>query len=326
MPMKVMTVSGPVDVQDIGLCDAHSHVWIEPVHGGDRNAPQLTAEKAIREELKEYRASGGGGIIDCQPAAECGRNGNMLARLAAASGVHIVASTGFHLRRYYGRQAAIWQATAAEAAELFIAEIRHGLSETRETERVPASAGMTSASAGIYPGLIKIAGEAEMAGNRRELLEAAAEASKQTGYAIEMHTEKGSAVEEYLQFFSDQDLSPERLVFCHVDKRPDFGLHAELASAGAMLEYDTFYRPKYGPEENVWPLVEKMVQDGYGESLALATDMAESGMWQHLGGQPGLVAFMTQIKARLESLALTEAAIHNLLGGNILRRLATAVD
>jgi phosphotriesterase-related protein len=181
--------------------------------------------------------------------------------------------------------------------------------------------------------LIKIAGEATMAQTQREhgvenlgLLEAAAEASKQTGYAIEMHTEKGSAVEEFLQFFVAQNLSPQRLVFCHVDKRPDFGLHAELAAAGAMLEYDTFYRSKYGPDKNVWPLIEKMVHAGYGAYLALATDMAESSMWQRLGGQPGLVAFMTQIKARLESVALEEKTIHRLLGGNILRRLATAVE
>jgi len=313
-PPRVMTVLGPVSPQEIGLCDAHSHVWIEPVPGGDRNAPQLLDAGPIIQELKEYRASGGSGIVDCQPGADCGRNGNMLARLASASGVHIVACTGFHLRRYYGPQAKLWELTAEEAINFFTGEIRQGLVETRAAERA------------VFPGFIKIAGEATMAGNRRELLKAAAGASKQTGYAIEMHTEKGSAVEEYLQFFIDQDLAPERLVFCHVDKRPDFALHTQLADAGAMLEYDTFYRPKYGPNENVWPLVERMVGAGYGDSLALATDMAESSMWRRMGGQPGLTAFMTQIQARLESMDLAEETIRKLLGGNIVRRLATAVD
>ena len=312
-PSRVMTVLGPIGWQEIGLCDAHSHVWIEPVPGGDPNTPQLFDEKPITEELIEYREAGGSAIIDCQPAY-CGRNGNVLARLATASGVHIVACTGFHLRRYYGPQAIPWSLTTEQAAELFIGEIRRGLSETREAERI------------VFPGFIKIAGEATMAQTQHDLLEAAAEASKQTGYAIEMHTEKGSAVEAFLQFFVDQDLDPQRLVFCHVDKRPDFGLHAELAESGAMLEYDTFYRPKYGPDENVWPLIEKMVYAGYGAHLALATEMAESRMWQRLGGQPGLVAFMTQIKARLESLELEENTIHHLLGGNILERLAAAVD
>ncbi len=306
---RVMTVLGPIGPQEIGLCDAHSHVWIEPVPGGDPNAPQLFDEEPITQELREYREAGGSAVVDCQPAA-CGRNGNVLARLAEASGVTIVACTGFHLRRYYGPQTQLWRLTAEQAAELFIGEIRHGLSETREAERI------------VFPGFIKIAGEAAMAQTRHELLEAAVEASKQTGYAIEMHTEKGSAVEAFLQFFVDQDLDPQQLVFCHVDKRPDFGLHAELAASGAMLEYDTFYRPKYGPDENVWPLVEKMVHAGYDAHLALATDMAESRMWQRLGGQPGLVAFITQIKARLESMALEEETIQRLLGGNILERLA----
>ena len=55
-PRRVMTVLGAIDPNEIGLCDAHSHVWIERVPGGDRNAPQLLDEKRITERtLKEYR-------------------------------------------------------------------------------------------------------------------------------------------------------------------------------------------------------------------------------------------------------------------------------
>lgn len=309
----VMTVLGPVNAQDIGLCDAHNHVWIEPVPGGDPAAPQLVQEEPLRAELRAYRAAGGSAIVDCQPGAACGRNGTVLARLAEASGVHIIASTGFHLRRYYPPGAPLWDMTAEAASDYFISEVRQGLSETRDADRV------------VLPGLIKIAGEAAMDANRRELLEAAAETSKQTGRAIEMHTEKGAAVEEYLHFFVEQGLPAEKLIFCHMDKRPDAALHAQLAAAGAMLEYDTFYRPKYNPEENAWPLVEKMVAAGYGQALALATDMAESSMWQQLGGQPGLTAYVTQIQPRLQQMGLPQETIRQLLGGNIVRRLATAV-
>jgi len=107
-----------------------------------------------------------------------------------------------------------------------------------------------------------------------------------------------------------------------VDKRPDFGFHEAMAKTGAMLEYDTFFRPKYKPEINVWPLLEKMLAAGLSSQIVLATDMADSNMWAAFGGQPGLAAFINGIRARLEETAVPVSIIQDLMGGNIARRLA----
>lgn len=311
MSSQIITVLGPVPAEAFGYTDAHNHAWIEPVAGADPEAPQLDDPARIVEELKAYRAAGGSGLVDCQPGG-CGRNGNALARLAEESGVHIVASTGFHRRRYYGPEAPLWGMTAEATCDYFVSEIRRGLSETRHGERP------------VRPGLIKVACEATLAETPRHLLAAAADAARTTGYAVEVHTEKGAAVEDILGFFVARGLTPSRLIFCHVDKRPDFGLHSELATAGVMLEYDTFFRPKYDPERLLWPLLGQMVGAGHARRLALATDMADSAMWSAFGGAPGLAAFLTTIKPRLEELEVDEASIKHLLGGNIIRRLAIA--
>jgi phosphotriesterase-related protein len=137
-----------------------------------------------------------------------------------------------------------------------------------------------------------------------------------------MHTERGAAIEDFLSFFAGRGVDPGRLVFCHVDKRPDFGLHREMALAGVMLEYDTFFRPKYDPENNVWPLLEQMTAAGLVGSVALATDMADPELWARLGGRPGLVAFLSEIRPRVAGFGLPDADIEGLLGGNIARRLA----
>ncbi len=121
---------------------------------------------------------------------------------------------------------------------------------------------------------------------------------------------------------SSRDFSPNRLVFCHVDKRADFGLHLSMAQAGVVLEYDTFYRPKYDPEANVWALLPQMIDAGLASNVALATDMAGGELWSRLGVGPGLTAFFTQIRARLETLGVAPAAIRDLMGGNIAARLA----
>lgn len=368
-----MTVLGRVGPEALGVVDAHSHLYIAPVPGGAADAPVLTDVEGVARELAIFRGMGGGAVVDCQPGG-CGRDGRVLRRLSAETGVHVVASTGFHRRVYYPPNAPLFDLSATAAADYFLSEIRDGLVETRGEEPFPAEPVPLPLGRGlgggpvppplgrglgggglendpwpspqpspdgrgseepspqpspwgrgggpVYPGVIKIAAEATLDASPLALFEAAAEVCKATGYAIEMHTERGAAVEEFLAFFGGRGVSPRRLVFCHVDKRPDFGLHRELAQAGVLLEYDTFYRPKYEPERGVWPLLREMAAAGLAGQVALATDMADPALWAELGGGPGLAGIFTVIRPRLERLSLSEDAIAGLLGGNIAARLA----
>lgn len=306
-----MTVFGPVPAAALGVVDAHSHLFIAPVPGGAADTPVLTDTDAVAHELAAFRAAGGGAVVDCQPGG-CGRDGRVLRRLSQQSGVHVVAATGFHRRRYYPPDAPLFALSAEAAAERFRDEIVNGLVETRgETSPV------------VHPGVIKIAAEAGLDASPLALFEAAAAVARETGYAVEMHTERGAAVEAFLAFFGGQGLSPRQLVFCHVDKRPDFGLHRELARAGVLLEYDTFFRSKYDPEGNVWPLIRRMAAAGLAGQVALATDMADPALWAEMGGAPGLLGFFTIVGDGLARLGLPPETIAGLMGGNIAKRLAT---
>jgi hypothetical protein len=125
-----------------------------------------------------------------------------------------------------------------------------------------------------------------------------------------------------VEFFRRPPVDLGRLVICHIDKRPDAGLHTELAQAGIMLEYDTFFRPKYQPEQNLWPLITSMLAGGWAGSLALATDLADGALWQRIGGGPGLLGFAVEIKRRLEDMQIRPEVVSGLLGNNIASRLA----
>lgn len=151
-------------------------------------------------------------------------------------------------------------------------------------------------------------------------------ASIESGYKIEMHTEKGAGVENFLDMFSKLGLPLDRLVICHIDKRPDPGLHQELAQAGCLLEYDTFFRPKYHPEKNLWKLIPEMIKAGYHKSVALATDLADKKMWESMGEGPGLAGFIHQIKKRMEMEITEGSIITDLMGGNINRCLAVNIE
>ena len=328
---RVMTVLGPVSPDDLGVVDAHSHLYIARVEGGAADAPVLVDEEGVARELNAFRAAGGGGVVDCQPGG-CGRDGRVLRRLSARTGIHVVASTGFHRRRYYPPDAPLFALSAEAAAGVFGDEIARGLVETRgdngrqTTDHALGAAAIDRPSSVVFPGVIKIAAEASLDESPRALFEAAAAVARETGTAIEMHTERGAGIADFLAFFGGQGVSPRRLVFCHVDKRPDVGLHRELAQAGVMLEYDTFFRPKYEPERGVWPLIGAMAAAGLAGQVALATDMADPGLWAELGGGPGLPASFATIKARLARMGLPPQAIAGLLGGNIAARLAVVEE
>lgn len=305
----VTTVLGTVPLAELGVTDAHNHVWIEPVRGAVDDSPVLNQYNGILAELEDYHKAGGSAILDCQPGG-CGRNAVILADLSLTSGVTLVCSTGFHRKRYYPPDYWLWNASPEEAADYFTAELTESVEETR------------SQPFKVKAGFIKIACEASLADTPMNLLQGAAMAAAATKTALEVHTERGAGAETILEYFLSRGVVADQVVLCHLDKRPDIGLHTELIQAGALLEYDTFYRPKYDPETNLWPLIEKMANAELDHGIALATDMAESSTWAHLGGGPGLTGLLAVIQPRLVSFGLSAEAIDRLLGKNITQRLA----
>jgi 5-phospho-D-xylono-1,4-lactonase len=305
----VMTVQGPVAYEGLGITDAHNHVWIGAVLGADPASPVLDQYEEIVRELREYHEAGGTSLLDCQPAG-AGRNGNKLRNLSAASGVNVIACTGFHRKKYHSDESQLRQNGAERFSDFLCTELEHGLEESSDS---PSP---------IKAGFIKIALEAAWEDCPREAMDGAAAAALRTGAVVAIHTEKGSLAERVCTYFGDMKVAARQLVLCHMDKRPDARLHMALADTGVMLEYDTFYRPKYSPSENLWPLLEKMVAAGYADRIGLATDMAEAQLYHHIGGGPGLASLPGEIRSQLKHRGFTRLEQKQLLGANIARRLA----
>lgn len=305
----VMTVQGPIPFDCLGITDAHNHMWIDPVPGADPNAPILNQFDSILKELIEYREKGGGTLVDCQPGG-CGRNGNRLLALSIASNVNIIACTGFHRKKYYSQEHWLWKADAEKICNFLCSELNQGLAETLET------------SSPVRAGFIKIALESAWTDCPLAALEGAASAALKSKALMEIHTEKGTLAEKACIYFTDIGLSPSQLVLCHMDKRPDASLHKELARLGVLLEYDTFFRPKYHPSTNLWRLIEQMTDAGFSDRVALATDMAEADLYRYLGGGAGLASLPGEIQKQLIEKGFPETARKHMLGGNIARRLA----
>ncbi len=308
-PRPVMTVQGPVPYQQLGITDAHNHLWISPIPGVGGDSPVLDQYDQILNELVEYRSRGGNSLLDCQPG-ECGRDGNKLLELSKAAEVNIICCTGFHRKKYYPADHWLFTASARQVCDRLYSDLENGLAETLNSPSL------------VKAGFIKIALEATWSDCPHAALEGAALAAAKTGTLVEIHTEKGALAEKACIYFSDRDVPPHQLVLCHMDKRPDFSLHRALARLGVLLEYDTFYRPRYLPGTNLWPLIEQMVAAGLSDRIALATDMAEAALYRNIGGGPGLASLPDEIQEKLTAQGIPEIERLNMLGGNIARRLA----
>jgi len=308
-PRPINTVQGPIPYGDLGITDCHNHLWIDPVPGADPSSPVLDQFEQIMMDIEEFSLAGGQSIMDCQPEG-CGRNGLKLLELSQRSGVNVIACTGFHRKKYYPKDHWLFNKRAQKVCDFLCSELGTGLFETLETEKP------------VKAGFIKIALEAVWSDCPISALEGTAQAAKQTGCLVAIHTEKGALAEKACLFFTDAGVSASQLVLCHMDKRPDHGLHKELARLGVLLEYDTFYRPKYKPQGNLWPLIDFMAKNGLSESGALATDMAEIELYRHPGGGPGLASLPGEIRLGLASRGIETRSIENMLGVNIARRLA----
>jgi phosphotriesterase-related protein len=285
------------------IVDAHIHIWLEIIQSSYNIISDMNNYDFINNELLRFKTCGGGSLIDCTPYG-CGRDGNILKKLCMETGVNIVAVTGFHKKEYYNTKTSAWDLDTKEAEDFFVDEINNCLEECREYY------------SDIRAGVIKIAFNGELEGQYLNLTNAAINASKKTNTQILIHTDKGLNVEYLTDFLEDNGINPKKVMLNHKDKRNDAGLHIELADRGYYLEYDTFLRPKYNPEKNPWPLIGKMVETGFEDSIIVGSDIYGLEMWRTVSQNGGLSNFFNSIIFKLKELKIPEIAIDKIIGGN----------
>jgi phosphotriesterase-related protein len=226
--LVVETVRGPVPAAALGVTLPHEHVLVDFI-GADRVSPsRYEADevfRAVQPHLAQAHALGVCAIFECTPAW-LGRDPRLLARLAAATGLHLVTNTG-----YYGARQNLFlpphahTETAAQLAARWIAEARDGIEGT-----------------GIRPGFIKsgVDGEPALSPVHRKLVEAAALTHVATGLTLAVHCGRGPG-REILAVLRERGVAPAAFVWVHAQGARDDDLFA-AADAGAWISCDGLNR------------------------------------------------------------------------------------
>ena len=139
---NITTVLGPLGAEKLGYCQMHEHIFVRETPAAEIN-PALRADDESRsvQDLNAYRAAGGASLLDAQPLG-AGRSLSALARLSRASGVNIIAVTGYHMPMFYPGDHWIFTDSVETLSERFLKEL---------TEGVECEEGR------VYPGAVKAA-------------------------------------------------------------------------------------------------------------------------------------------------------------------------
>jgi len=123
MRASVITVLEPVEPGELGFCQAHEHLCIEAGYIAELNPALLIDEpSSTAVDLEIYRIAGGRALVDAQPPG-CGHNARVMAELSRKTEIHVIASTEFHLMRFYPREHWIHEKTVSELTALFCGEL-----------------------------------------------------------------------------------------------------------------------------------------------------------------------------------------------------------
>lgn len=306
----VETVLGPVAADALGHCQLHEHLFVRQTPAAKMNpALRIDDEEKSALELRDYRAAGGGAILDAQPVG-AGRDAAALRRISRESGVAVVTVTGYHRPMFY--PAGHWIFTEDEDAlsARFLSELTAGVSDGGA--RLPCRAGAVKAALGPEGPV----------GRDEALLRAAAKAAAKGNAPLLMHTEAGAGAVKAVALCGRMGLPPSRVLVCHLDRQAeDFRPHEAVAATGAYLEYDTIGRFKYHDDASEILLILHMLERGYQDRLLLSLDTTARRLRRY-GGEIALTYLLEEFLPRLERSGAPPPVLRALTRENPARALS----
>lgn len=344
------TVLGPIDASQIGHTMSHVHLTIDlmcwhlppesgPMRGlseakitmhnlGEvrRNAMRVKdnlvqddLDLAIREAA-QYRFGGGATVINCDLPG-IGRDIHALQKIARATGINIVASTGWYVQASHPPEVA--SKSVEQLTEIMFKEITEGIGKT-----------------GVKAGNI---GEIALSGRTREpfqpneekVLRAAARAQKATGVSLTIHPNfPGNHWDTYIDVLEKEGADLNRCYMSHLGLYPNPEVSRHILKRGVgFVSFDQlgheelFGNPAapalgYSTDKEEVRCVIELLNAGFEDRILLSAEVAMKTCYKEYGGW-GYSHIHENIIPWLKSLGATAAQVESIMAGNPRRLHAT---
>jgi len=335
---QVMTVLGPIPVEDLGVTLTHEHILndvgcqgrepeeasgkdlyyrpltieilgaVRAFPNGNRDNQRLTDVDLMAREVAQFAYDGGRSMLDCTPI-ELGRDPLGLQQISRRTGINIIMSTAYYTENAH--PAKLSQMSIDDIADEFVCDV---------TEGVPGT-GVRAGSIG------EIGIELDFTPQEEKNLRAACRASARTQVPLSIHTSGSPKSHDYrrriLDIVEEEGADVRHTILEHVILRPsDFDSQLELASRGAFLGYDGIscdfdwkFRGSGPCDHEIAADVKRLVDAGFIDHVLLSQDTHLKIMLTAYGGG-GFGYILRTFLPRLREQGITDEQIHTILVEN----------
>ena len=341
--MEVMTVTGTLPVENLGVILPHEHLWmafdwpgmwpdvsdypelvwqdvsIENLYALRRNYCAICDNARLDDideaclEVERFKRAGGGAIME---VSTYGLNGNPLAlkEISQRTGVPIIAGTGYYLDQ-----------TFSDEVKNLSVEGMYAVMMRHLYDGFPGT--------GIRAGFIGEVGiSPEMSPAEERSLRAAAHAQRDANVSMNIHIGSGM-YKKAIGILQEEGANFKKLSFAHCD-----GLAVdkarELAELRIYVETDCFGNEFYvdnGAYDGDWPWyfgndgdkvrsVMRSLEAGLAEHLFFSQDVCSKMQTVNYGGY-GYAHLLENILPMLEHLGVAHAALYKIMTDNVARYL-----
>ena len=356
--MQAMTVRGPIQAEELGVISPHEHLlidltyrWAAPPDASLRaiaEAPLTIArlglarrtmgliranlvlddERLAADGLREFKAAGGGTVVDCSQDG-IGRNVAALKRISEAAGVHVVAPCGAYLGA--SQPADVRASSVAQLAARFVRELTVGVGDTGIRAGWIGELGVGQPMYGSFLDPPSTDVDA-MSPDEEKVLEAAGRAQAETSAPISVHIWNWRpnrlgllSLDAIVRGGGD----PTRVVICHLDINPDLDTALRIVERGAYAELDTFglelyndtQGTRYPRDEERIALAQGLIERGYLRQVLIAQDVCTKTQTTAYGGW-GYAHISRHVEPWMRRTGLSDGDIRAMRVENPARLLA----
>jgi phosphotriesterase-related protein len=255
MAKKLQTVTGPVDIDALGLILPHEHLFTDlrgPLIPGYAQAEPEAVVDVVEPYLVDAATSGVTALVECSTVG-VGRNLTILSRLAEISPIRIIAPTGVYREAFTPLSQR--EISEADLADLWITELMEGIEGTA-----------------IRAGFIKLAmSDGGPTALEIRNLKAAAKASQITGAVIASHTIGGKVARKEMDVLEEAGLDLRRFIWVHAQTETDLTVLMESARRGPYLEFDSVGAP-HQSQTDLLETTLALIEAGYIDQILLSHD------------------------------------------------------
>jgi len=297
----VMTVLGPIEPDELGVCLTHEYLFQGRESGrGDDLSSALDHLNQTAQDLESFAFSGGRGVVDAR-TADLGRDAARLYQLAQRVPLHIIATTGRRSPLQPGDRVDA-DAVGAE----FIRDLAVGMDGTRS-----------------LCGLIAVEVDGDgRAWEGQAAIRAAAMAHQVTGAAVAVDSATPLIARHALEELGKEGVSPDRVILQVLGHNVTVDQIITLAASGAVVSLGGIGLGGADGDARKARTIVRLFEAGHGDSVLISRHHRSSANREVGGDSARLDYLLAWFPLMLMEMGAQAGMVRRLLVENPRRALS----